>query len=98
MATKKLPLPKLKNGWRYIKDEKPPKDTYVLMSNNPTSTNARGEMSHVWIGTIFKSDRLYDGWAETVNGAQRVLGVQAWRPLPMAVSPPRKKKPVAKAK
>ena len=73
---------KLEQKWYLIEDQQPPQELRVLVTNNPTAKNRLGEMSHLWIGEVFKFGNGYSAWVDSIPHAVRVEGVKMWHPLP----------------
>ena len=73
--------PKLKNGWKYIKDDPPPESRKVLVTNNPKALDAHGVMSHVWISFVIKSSDMTTGFCGFC-GDRKLEELVAWHALP----------------
>lgn len=58
----------------------------VLVTNNIKARDAHGQMSHVWIGFIIKSDQpqKYGKFITFTDGDQRVLDLTHYHEIPQA--------------
>jgi hypothetical protein len=67
------------NGWKKCSEFPPPKDRHVLITNCPDARDAYGQMSHIWISTLWfdETNKKWHGWAET-----KIHDVILWHPLP----------------
>lgn len=73
--------PKLKNGWKYIKDDPPPKGQNVLVTNNPKARDAYGKMCHVWISSVIESSDMNTGFCG-FDRDHELEELVAWHALP----------------
>jgi len=70
---------KLVNGWIYLSDQLPPKQKSVLVTNNPESKNAHGDMSHVWLcSSVHKDGKRHCAFSSD----RKIENLVAWHPLP----------------
>jgi len=63
-----------------LKDEKPKKTKWIIVTNNINAQNAIGEMSHVWLTNFYtKSSSPNDGIVTYDEGGRKIIGLTHWK-------------------
>ena len=63
-----------------FEDKKPADNKWVIVTNNLDAKNAHGEMSHVWLTTIWmKGSQAHEGYVMFDEGDRKVIRLTHWK-------------------